>query len=535
MTLPNLFSQLGWLALLFPAIGLALSFRFRTRPWVVFVWMPAALFLAYTSFWACSKMAAFGHIRGPDAIGVGIAMLFLGGMLGASLVGLVLCYFARPKREAWKLATALPAAALCVGLSVLVCSPQGSLLAGRITRLHFIVSDVEGKPLPGVAVKVVVYEEGVGAGGGGQTTGTDGQFMVQLRESQSARIELRHPFPPSNVLSAMPTFWDLNVQMPRQGEHDVVIRHSWQRSLGGHTFNEAFSERVPEANNLDLRVVLPTHSGLGGRLLREKVHAALASIQDPARQQMGYDYVCRNLEAVEYLPWLIETYRNNPGSRPSLARGLGQVAGLLSELDTACGHLEEVAAHPRQHNKDYLDGEFAYEVAQLTAWAGVNVPDHELALARARAVIADRAKILAEFLMAEAPSNETVVGAYGELGRLGLPYLPAFFALLREHPPQKERTCQTWGHSLWMVVAREDKLEKLRPLFDSRDPACTLIACEAMGNQVDLVGPMILKSMQEVCAEAPDSEVRRRLSWRINGIKEDLARDAVLSERAKKP
>lgn len=523
MTLPNLFSQLGWMALLCPAIGVVLSFRFRTRPWVVFAWMPTVLFLAYTSCWAFSKIAAFGHIRGPDAIGVGFAMLFLSGMLGAALVGLVLCYFARPKREAWKLATALPAAALCVGVSVLVYSPQGSLLAGRVTRLHFIVSDVEGKPLPGVAVKVVVYEEGVGAGGSGQTTGTEGQFMVQLRAAQSARIELRHPFPPSNVLSAMPTFWDLNVQMPRNGEHKVVIRHSWQRSLGGHTFNEAFSERVPEANNLDLRVVLPTHSGLGGRLLKEKLHAAMVN-----------DYGCRSIEAADYLPWLIETYRNNPVSRPGVIQGISQVAAILSELDTACGHLEDVAAHPRQHNKNYLDGEFSYEVASLTTWAGVNGPDSEPALARARAVIADRAKILAEFVIAEAPSNETLVGAYGELGRLGLPFLPAFFAMLREHPPQKEHTCQTWGHSLWMVVAHEDKLEKLRPLFTSRDPGCVLIACEAMGNQVDLVGPTILKAMQEVCDAAPDSEVRRRLLWRINWIKEDLARDAVLRERAKK-
>lgn len=304
----------------------------------------------------------------------------------------------------------------------------------------------------------------------------------------------------------------------------MVIRHSWQRSLGGHIFNEAFNERVPEANDLDLRVVLPTHSGLGGRLLKEKLHAAMIN-----------DYGCRSIEAVEYLPWLIEAYQNNLGSRPGVTQGISQVAGLLSELETACEHLEDVAAHPSRYNKNYLDGEFSYEVASLTAWAGVNGPEREPALARTRAVIADRAKILAEFVIAEAPSDETLVGAYGELGRLGLPYLPAFFAMLREHPPKKERTCQTWGHSLWMVVAREDKLEKLRPLFDLGDPACSLIACEAMGNQVDLVGPIILKSLQEVCDAAPDSEVRRRLLWRINGIKDDLARDALLRERAGKP
>jgi len=524
MTIPNLFLQLGWMSIVFPAIGVVVSHLFRKRPWIVFVWLPNVLLLVYTSLWAIAKMAAFGNIRGPDAIGVGFAMLVLGGVLCASLVGLSLCFLVRPTKEAWKLATALPATALCVGLSVLVYSPHGAHLSGRISRLSFVVSDVEGTPLPGIRVNVVVYEGGLGAGGSKQTTGIDGQFAVQLREAQSARVELRPPIAASDMLSARPAFWDLNIQMPRKGDSEIVIRHSWHRSLGGHTFNESFTERVPDANELDLRVILPTLSGLGGVLFKEKLHAAIVK-----------DYDCRSIEAVEHLPWLIETYRNNPGSSAGVAQGISQIAAILSELDRACGRLEAVAANPRQHNKNYLDGEFSYEAASLTSWAGVSGIDRESALKQTRAVIVERAKILAEFAIAEAPSHGSLVGAFGELRRLGLPHLTSFFEMLRKNPPRKEQTCQSWGHSLWMVVAGEDKLEKLRPLFEMRDPACNLIACEAMGNQINSVGPEILKSMKEVCDAAPESEVRRRLLWRIKWIEEDLARVAVLREKAKKP
>jgi hypothetical protein len=499
VTLPNLFSQLGWLSLLIPILGLALSFKFRARPWAVFVWMPTTLFLAYAALWIVLKLGAFGQVRGPDAIGAGLAYVFLLPALALALLGLVLGFFSRPRRETWRLSTLVPATLICIGLVVLVYTPQGSVLAGKMAVVRLKLTDVKGQPLRGVGVRLVSYERGLGIGGARNVTDSDGGYTLKLRQGQSARLELHHPFPPSGQLSDMPTYWNIGLQLSNGSADTLEVSHSWQRSVGGKTLNEAFRESIPAANPTEISVVLPPHSGLVAPPLREKIHAALLARQSAKPPHGSYEYACRNVEAIEFIPWLIEVYRRDEGSRPSLIEGLSQTASLLAELDRACGALQEVAANPRRQNQNYIDGEFSYETAQMIAWAGVSDQNQIPGLAKARQKIAAHARLLWKFVAEERVHNGGVMKIYGELDQLGRSGLTSIIADLRDHPPATVSEAQQWGPALWRTVPRAARLESFKPLFESDNALLVILACEAMGNQLEAdAGPMALKRLEEL-------------------------------------
>lgn len=521
MTLPNLFQQLGWFSLLIPVIGLILSFKIRSRPWAVFVWMPTTLFLVYASLWTLAKFAAHRGIRGPDAMGMGTVYLVLLFAMGASIAGLVASYFARPSKEAWRLSTALPAALLCAGLVILVYTPQGSVLAGRMTVVRLKLTDINEKPLAGATVRLVSYEYGVAAGGGTYVSDADGFVSLRLRHDQSAEVEIQSQLPSSGILSDMPGSWHMNFTWSKDSPDEITIYHSWARWIGEKSLNEGLTEIVQASSHVDLPINLPPRSGLVAPRLRDKVRLDLLAIRSSKPTEIGFEYACRNVEAIEFIPWLIETYRNDPAVHSSVVEGLSQTASILAQLDAACRKLQSRAANPLLQNPNYVDREFAYEVAQFSAWAGVGDSNRITGLTKARDKITDQARLLMDFSLAELRSNDAVLKILEELRQLAKPMIPSLVKELLLNPPDNLRSAQRYGLPMKLMGA---KITDLQPLIDSVNPNLAILVCEALPNE-DLEGKVaetVLAGLENARPIITDDGTRNRADMFIRILRARL-------------
>jgi hypothetical protein len=59
---------------------------------------------------------------------------------------------------------------------------------------------------------------------------------------------------------------------------------------------------------------------------------------------------------------------------------------------------------------------------------------------------------------------------------------------LIENPPKTGRGAQSWGHGLFPSSIQGRRIENVRRLFESDTPALVMVACDAMGNQLESEG-----------------------------------------------
>ena len=183
MTVPRLLSASPGLFAFGLLLGLALSFAFRRKTWVVFVWLPTVSAFAYGTYLILRRFSAIGKVHGPDAGFAGMEGLFLLPALGVCVAGLIAAFFCRPRREAWRLSTAIPTALLLIASS-LVNDHQNA------SHVEVQLFDARGKSLSGVRVQYGLSEGGLGMEAKVLTSDADGRFGFELRQNQGVGLEI---------------------------------------------------------------------------------------------------------------------------------------------------------------------------------------------------------------------------------------------------------------------------------------------------------------------------------------------------------
>ena len=123
------------------------------------------------------------------------------------------------------------------------------------------------------------------------------------------------------------------------------------------------------------------------------------------------------------------------------------------------------------------------------AWAGV-APGASNAdiLTRADAKISEHIRLLIGFIASEQKNNDAVALVLRELNDAARPFVSEVVDALIENPPKTGRGAQQWGHGLFPSSIQGRRIENVRRLFESDTPALVLVACDAMGNQLESEG-----------------------------------------------
>jgi hypothetical protein len=285
------------------------------------------------------------------------------------------------------------------------------------------------------------------------------------------------------------------------------MRHRWNRFVG--VGGEAFTEVVPRSRSIRFLLPLPDRGSLDPAPLRERIHAAFAAFRKDPAPAISYAYLCRNVEAIEMIPTLIETYRKKEPGCDGVVDGLGQIAAILSGLDRACRYTLQY----KQKESSYRNAELENRVRQLCIWA--NVPeeartDVPRALAQVREKIDADARLLVDFAMDESSRNFSVWHAPAELGTgLGARQLSRIIDSLARTPPTTLGGVSCWKYPLWRLGVHFDDL---MPLFTSEDPMLVLLACNATPDE-ELKGAIaakVLARLKEIRPKMSDVGAQRR-------------------------
>lgn len=503
MGIPNLFEHFGWWSIVVPVLSLITSAIFRKRTWGVIVWLPTTLLCIYQTIWLGLKLLAYSGVSGPDAIGVGLAYMVLVPSVLAGLAAVVVCFFIRPRRKTWHLATAVAAVILCLSLTLLMNRQDGLTITIQLL-------DEDSKPLPEITALSKAIEQGMTAGRESNVSDAEGRISLRLRKGQRGEIEFRAKFPDSNSLSQMPG-WKTVLIEPDPSANRLVLGQFWQRSIGGAVFNEGLTEIASiVSNHAEFTILLPKKASLGVPALEERVRASLAA-------GLSAETVCRNTESLACMPLLIESYRG-AGSATSPLKGLSQVAGILADLASASKRMREIAYNPLSHNRDYIDGQFAFEMTQLGAWAGA-APGASNAdiLTQADAKISEHIRLLIGFIASEQKNNDAVALILRELNDAARPFVSEVVNALIENPPKTGRGAQSWGHGLFPSSIQGRRIENVRRLFESDTPALVLVACDAMGNQLESEGgAYALERLRAMKPRMTDPDMRGRADMFIS-------------------
>src|SRR5581483_5408165 len=360
MTVPRLLSASPGLIALGLLLGLALSFAFRRKAWVVFIWLPTVSAFAYGTYLILQRFSAIGKVHGPDAGFAGMEGLFLLPALGICIAGLIAAFFCRPRKEAWRLSTTIPAVALLVAISM-VSDRQNA------THIEIQLFDTGGKPLPNVRVQYSLSEGGLGMQAKLLSSDADGKFRLALRQGQYFGFEIM-PSPRSpQDLDTSPTFWNLGIGQLENSPEQLAVRHSWQRSVANQTLNEGFTEVISRSRHIHLPLTLPPHASLDPAPRRERIRAAFTAFQQFHPPSLTYAYLCRNVESIEFIPSLIEIYRNKGVGYEGVVDGLAQIAEILEELERGCREVQRRVKSEPYYPRQMLQN----QIAQFCIWAGI--------------------------------------------------------------------------------------------------------------------------------------------------------------------
>lgn len=493
-------------------VGLALSFAFRRKPWIVFIWLPTVGTFAYGTSLLLRRLGALGGSHGPEAAFDGLALIVLLPALAICIGGLIVGYFARPLRNAWRFSTAIAAVILYLASFFLSDREEG-------THFSIEVSDLSGKHLAQTRAELKVYEDGLEMEHRILTSNNAGRLTIQLKHNQQIELQFQ-PMPvPPIPLYRTPTFWNLNIEPSRDLPDQLVIRHSWQRPVGGVVLNEGFTEIVRAEHNIHIPLVLPPHESLEAGPRRDKIHALLVAFQKSIPKGLSHSSVCRNVESIEFIPLIIETYRQNEPERDSAVDGLAGVAGVLSELDKGCNEVMRRVRFEPYYPKDML----SYQVTQLCTWAKVP-PEQQMdqinALGKVQEKIAAHAQQLVDFVFERLPSDAKVIKILSELRRLGHSSLQRLIVIVHGNPPKDIRSVYQWSHPLWMIGAHFSDLESI---YASHNPLLVMLAFEATPNN-EVKGPIAAKALERLEAVFPqmDEGIRPRAEMHIKMLKARL-------------
>lgn len=517
MGIPNLFTHIGWWGVWLPLIGLAAAFVFRRTRWSVLVWLPTTLLFVYLAGWLGLKLLAFSGVSGPDAIGVGIAFMVLIPSLAGALLGLVLCYFARPIKGAWHPVPAMIAALVCISLLFIGNREDGTVFT-------IILTDAQGAPLSGIGSNIKAIESGLSAGRRQLGSDQAGSLSFRVRKGQYGEVEFHAPVPHSGMLTHLPAWTTLRIE-PEENGSRFLLRRFWQRSLGGGTLNEATAEIVPAEANIEHTIILPEQGSVGVPAMEQRVRASLLAGVDAG-------LVCRNTEAIACISLLIEAHRTG-APLTGTWNGLKQIASVLAELDAACRRMRRIARNPRQHNLDYIEGQFADEMKALSTWAGADTKaSHLEILDQADAKISANVQLLTGLIVSELPQNDEMADIQRELRESGRRGVSQIVDALLLHPPVNGRSAERWGRALFPSSLQGRRIDNVKRLFDSNEPALIMVACEAMGNQLTSEGgAFALARLQSVRSRITDKDMAQRADMFIRHLQEDLARPPPAMQR----
>ena len=271
MTVPRLLSASSGVIAFGLIAGLLLSFAYRRKPWSVFIWLPTVSAFTYGAYLILRRLSALGNVRGgPEAGFAGMEGLFLLPGLGICIAGMIAAFFCRPRNEAWRLSTAIPATILC--LSVFFVSDHQNA-----SHVEIHLFDARGTPLPNVRVQYRLSEGGLGMQTKTLASDAQGKFDFDVRQNQGIGLEIMpSPRSPENM-DTSPTFWNLGIGPLDDSPDQLALSHSWQRSVANQTLNEGFTEILPRSREIQISLTLPDHASLDPAPRREKIRAACES------------------------------------------------------------------------------------------------------------------------------------------------------------------------------------------------------------------------------------------------------------------
>lgn len=491
MALPNFLQQYGASSVIVPAIGLCGAFAVRRKPWAASLWVPVTAACVYQTLTIGTLLLRFGQVRGPDAIGAGIAYTVFvpGAIVGVAAV--VACWFARP--AAFRSLPVLTGIAV-IGVAFIPLKQHGTINC----TIAFV--DERHRPFGHASAGVAIHEAGLTAGHAGGLTDSEGRLSFQLGSGQSAELTFR-PMSADGLSGFAPAWWTVRIR-PDPTTQSAELWHLWQNSIAGTSIDQATVERVAATANLTSTVIVPMRSSLSTLALEQQVHRALVQGADPAM-------ACRNVAAIASLEFL-RTH--------GAFEGLKQVAGILASLESARGKLER--ALNQQSDVARPTAAVQADLDAFARWTGTQVQPPAEVLTAAQRKIDGHIREILDFALGS-PRNEpagasVVRELYGCRDFIGTTLL----AELAARPPTSSTALQVWGDALRFSTKLGHRREFVQPLLDAEDPSTVLLACEAMGNQLESEGGQYaLDRLERAHARMNDKDLAARAWMHISDLR----------------
>ena len=438
-------------------LGLILSFCFRRQPWAALIWVPTMVSLVAIFWLVLGRVLRLGNLRGPDAGWGAFELFILAPVLGVCAVGLIACYFGRPRNWDWR--TLLPA----IGLSI---TALGYIHLAGESLVTIRLVDIHGKPISGARISFnnAPHEE------------SSGVIEFKLRRGRSRSLEIfPTPFPIKESGDVSVSHYNLGFSAKSGDSSKLEVQHSWARPVGVETrLHEMFIETIPFERHLEVTVVLPPQNSLVLVPDRERLRQAFDTINaEPGHSDPPYGYVCRNLGAIEFLPELISDYGGNRQQQFSVMEGLKAIAGTLSDLDEGCRSIRNASVR-----KNSSLAQYSGEIAALCAWAGVEYRETHSpeSLDEVQQRLLALSRPLVDFCMAKGDENKSPPWILTELGMLNRPHLQELVARLMEDPPTDVQQAHSWSSVFHRIKARQSELKEL---IESPNPLLQAAARDA--------------------------------------------------------
>lgn len=438
-------------------LGLILSFCLKRQPWVALIWVPTMVSLVAVSWLVLGRVLRLGGLRGPDAGWGAFEIIILAPVLGICAIGLIACYFGRPRSWDWR--TLLPAIGLSITALGYIHLTGESLVTIRLVDIH-------SKPISDARISFnnAPREE------------NSGVIEFKLRRGRSRSLEIFPTGLPSKESGDVPVnHYNLGFHAKSGDSRKLEVQHSWARPVGVETrVREMFIETIPFARHLEMTVVLPPKNSLVLVPDRERLRQIFDAIDaEPGHGNPSYGYVCRNLGAIEFLPELIGDFEGNRQRQFNVMEGLKAIAGTLSDLDEGCRSIRDASVRKNSSLAPY-----GGQIAALCAWAGVEYseahPSESLDKVQQRLSVISRP--LVDFCMAKGDENKSPPWILAELGMLNRPHLREFVARLMEDPPTDIQQALSWSSVFHRMRARQSELMEL---IESPNPLLQAAARDA--------------------------------------------------------
>lgn len=432
----------GILSEYFPALplgmifGLVLSIYLRRHPWAALIWIPTLVSYAGVSWLVLQRVFRLGGLRGPDAGWGGLEIIYLLPILAACIVGMIACYFCRPKGQ-WNPRVLAVAVSLSAGALFCFNWRNG-------TNVTIQLTDTRGNPVNDVSL---------GYNSGPRTSGS-GIIEFPLRRGQS--LELR--IDPNSRNGETLASWNVRFSPVREDSGKLEIHYWTTRKIGiEQSLHEGFTETVAFARNLSVPMTLAPDGLISPDPMGDKIKAAFHAIgKEPGRGGLDYGSVCRNLTAVEFLPELIGLARKEPSKQFGALEGIKAIANTLSDLDDGCAELERSLAGI----KSRPPADIHRKVRALSDWAevpGDGNPDARKLLAQVQRKILSLAQPIVSFCLSPPPGMKSP-NILPELGRLNRPHLSDFVQRLLANPPDDMQSALGWSGVFFGMRATRSEL-----------------------------------------------------------------------------